>query len=36
MGFVDDAPREHLETVAEWRAWLEQNHATSTGVFLVS
>jgi uncharacterized protein YdeI (YjbR/CyaY-like superfamily) len=36
MGFVDDAPRVHLETVEAWRAWLELNHATSAGVFLVS
>ena len=35
MGFVDDAPREPFETADEWRAWLEQNHTTSSGVFVV-
>ncbi|HEV7948305.1 MAG TPA: YdeI/OmpD-associated family protein [Glaciihabitans sp.] len=35
MGFVDDAPRQHFETRAQWREWLEANHASSTGVFFV-
>ena len=26
----------HAETRAQWRAWLEANHASSTGVWLVS
>jgi uncharacterized protein YdeI (YjbR/CyaY-like superfamily) len=26
----------HAKTVAEWRRWLERNHASSTGVWLVS
>lgn len=36
MGFVDDAPRVHLETTEQWRAWLEENHTRPTGVFVVS
>jgi uncharacterized protein YdeI (YjbR/CyaY-like superfamily) len=36
MGFVDDAPREHFETAAQWRSWLEHNHAEVAGVFVVS
>jgi uncharacterized protein YdeI (YjbR/CyaY-like superfamily) len=32
----DDAPRIHAEDRATWRAWLEANHATETGVHLVS
>jgi uncharacterized protein YdeI (YjbR/CyaY-like superfamily) len=32
----DDAPLIHAETRAEWRAWLEANHATATGAHLVS
>jgi uncharacterized protein YdeI (YjbR/CyaY-like superfamily) len=32
----DDAPQVHAETRAEWRAWLEANHATATGAHLVS
>jgi uncharacterized protein YdeI (YjbR/CyaY-like superfamily) len=35
MGFVDDAPREPFETTDEWRGWLEANHTTSSGVFVV-
>lgn len=26
----------HVETLEEWRAWLEKNHADSSGVWLVS
>ena len=34
---ADDAmPRVHAETRAQWRAWLSENHATATGVWLVS
>jgi uncharacterized protein YdeI (YjbR/CyaY-like superfamily) len=32
----DDAPLVHAEDRATWRAWLEANHATQTGVHLVS
>lgn len=35
MAFLDDAPRQHFETVDEWRQWLEVNHASSSGVFVV-
>ena len=31
-----DSERVHLETVAQWRDWLEANHADSPGVWLVS
>jgi uncharacterized protein YdeI (YjbR/CyaY-like superfamily) len=29
------APRVHAETVAQWRAWLEEHHADEDGVWLV-
>lgn len=32
----EDAPLVHAEDRATWRAWLEANHATETGVHLVS
>jgi uncharacterized protein YdeI (YjbR/CyaY-like superfamily) len=32
----DDAPLVHAEDRATWRAWLEANHASGTGVWLVS
>jgi uncharacterized protein YdeI (YjbR/CyaY-like superfamily) len=32
---MDDAPMVHPESRAAWRAWLEANHATATGVWLV-
>lgn len=32
---MSDAPMVHPETRAEWRAWLEANHTTGTGVWLV-
>ncbi|HXG27207.1 MAG TPA: YdeI/OmpD-associated family protein [Candidatus Binatia bacterium] len=32
---MDEAPQVHLEDRAAWRAWLEANHATSSGVWLV-
>jgi uncharacterized protein YdeI (YjbR/CyaY-like superfamily) len=32
----DDAPLVHAEDRATWRAWLEANHASESGVFLVS
>ena len=31
-----DRERVHAETVQEWRAWLEQNHDRTDGVWLVS
>jgi uncharacterized protein YdeI (YjbR/CyaY-like superfamily) len=33
---MDDAPMVDAEDRASWRAWLETNHATATGVWLVS
>jgi uncharacterized protein YdeI (YjbR/CyaY-like superfamily) len=36
MAFPDDAPRAHFETTDEWRAWLEANHTTSSGLFVIS
>jgi uncharacterized protein YdeI (YjbR/CyaY-like superfamily) len=36
MAAIDDAPLVQVETRAEWRAWLEANHGTSTGAWLVT
>jgi uncharacterized protein YdeI (YjbR/CyaY-like superfamily) len=36
MAGIDDAPLVEVETRAQWRAWLEANHATSSGVWLVT
>ena len=36
VGAFDDAPVVHAESRASWRAWLEANHATAPGVWLVS
>ena len=36
MAPMNDAPSVHAEDRASWRAWLEANHATETGVWLVS
>jgi uncharacterized protein YdeI (YjbR/CyaY-like superfamily) len=33
---ISDDERVHPETVEEWRAWLQEHHATSKGVWLVS
>jgi uncharacterized protein YdeI (YjbR/CyaY-like superfamily) len=33
---LDDAPQIHADDRATWRAWLEANHATSTGAWLVT
>jgi uncharacterized protein YdeI (YjbR/CyaY-like superfamily) len=33
---ADEVEQVHLETRAEWRAWLAEHHASSTGVQLVS
>jgi uncharacterized protein YdeI (YjbR/CyaY-like superfamily) len=36
MSALDDAPQVHADDRATWRAWLEANHATSTGAWLVT
>ena len=36
MARLDDAARVHPRHRRDWRRWLERNHATSTGVWLVS
>ena len=36
MSAFDDAPLVQCETRAEWRAWLEANHATATSAWLVT
>jgi len=36
MAPMSDAPSVHAEDRATWRAWLESNHATASGVWLVS
>lgn len=36
VGILDDAEQIHLETRAEWRAWLEANHDRAAGVWLVA
>jgi uncharacterized protein YdeI (YjbR/CyaY-like superfamily) len=33
---LDDAPEVHADDRATWRGWLEANHATSRGVWLVT
>jgi uncharacterized protein YdeI (YjbR/CyaY-like superfamily) len=35
MGTLDDGERVEAPDAATWRAWLEQNHRTSTGAWLV-
>jgi len=35
MAGLDDREHVHAETRAEWRAWLVENHETSTGAWLV-
>ncbi|MCR2808461.1 MULTISPECIES: YdeI/OmpD-associated family protein [unclassified Microbacterium] len=35
MGALDDGERVFAPDAATWRAWLQQNHATSTGAWLV-
>ena len=35
MGALDEAPDVQFETRAQWRAWLESHHGTSTGVWVV-
>jgi uncharacterized protein YdeI (YjbR/CyaY-like superfamily) len=36
MGALDEAPHVFVEDRATWRAWLEENHATAKGAWLVS
>lgn len=36
MGTLDDAEHIHALTIEAWRAWLHENAATSSGVWLVS
>jgi uncharacterized protein YdeI (YjbR/CyaY-like superfamily) len=36
MSALDDAPLVQCETRAQWRAWLEANHATATSAWLVT
>jgi uncharacterized protein YdeI (YjbR/CyaY-like superfamily) len=36
VGAFEDAPLVHVETREAWRAWLEANHASATGAWLVS
>jgi uncharacterized protein YdeI (YjbR/CyaY-like superfamily) len=33
---LDDAPQVHADDRGTWRAWLEANHATATGAWLVT
>ena len=35
MGRMADAEQVHVESRAQWRAWLQQNHATSDGAWIV-
>jgi uncharacterized protein YdeI (YjbR/CyaY-like superfamily) len=36
MGALDDAPHVQAEDRATWRSWLEANHATAAGAWLVT
>lgn len=36
MSVLDDAPHVHADDRATWRAWLEANHATARGAWLVT
>jgi uncharacterized protein YdeI (YjbR/CyaY-like superfamily) len=36
MGALDEAPQVQPASREEWRAWLEANHATANGVWLVT
>jgi uncharacterized protein YdeI (YjbR/CyaY-like superfamily) len=36
MGALDDAPHVHADDRATWRAWLEANHATARGAWMVT
>ncbi len=35
MGRMSDAEQVHIESRAQWRAWLAENHATSDGAWVV-
>lgn len=35
MGVLDDAPRIRATDAGTWRAWLEENHAVSTGAWVL-
>ena len=36
MSVLDEAPHVHADDRATWRAWLEANHATTSGAWLVT
>jgi uncharacterized protein YdeI (YjbR/CyaY-like superfamily) len=36
VSVLDDAPRVHADDRATWRSWLEANHATARGAWLVT
>ena len=36
MSALDDAPHVHADDRATWHAWLEANHATARGAWLVT
>ena len=36
MSALDDAPHVHADDRATWRAWLDANHATASGAWLVT
>jgi uncharacterized protein YdeI (YjbR/CyaY-like superfamily) len=36
MSALDDAPQVHADDRAAWRTWLEANHASATGAWLVT
>jgi len=36
MEGTDERPRVHAETTGQWRTWLDEHHAASAGVWLVS
>ena len=36
MSALDDAPHVHVDDRATWRAWLEANHATARGAWMVT
>ncbi|MBL7815974.1 MAG: YdeI/OmpD-associated family protein [Saprospiraceae bacterium] len=36
MAKIDEIPVFYAKTRAEWRAWLQENHETSTGVWLLT
>src|SRR6478672_9351967 len=36
MGALDEAPQVEVDDRATWRAWLEANHANTTGAWMVT